>query len=377
MATPPGPVEGLPSATGGGVGSRLRRARYQVLVRLSSIAHQATSAWRLTLTLLAVVAVVFGAWGRLLYRDQHPEAQLDAGLMVHGTMGLFTVAGEVEPVPWPLALARILAPLATAAVIVELVLVLFANLLRTRAASRAVDHLVVVGPPERVRPYLRADAPIEPFERPSIHLHRAPGSQEADTIRLVDEGSAAEWIAAANAARARRTVLATGDDDRNLASMTAALDAGIPAPGRQLVVELDDAALAQRLSVDLAVGRPDADVEVVCTDDARAAYAADRIVAHLRGQADPTPTFTIVGDSALSERLVAHMARELGALGRQTGRTCPRLEVVGVHAAPLRRAAIEHHLADATGLRGGLHRGPSRRPGLHGPPPHRHGRLRR
>jgi RyR domain len=315
--------------------NRLRRVRYRLLVVMGSIDRRATVARRLTLTALGAVAVGFGIWGWLRYRDLNPESGLDLWTIAYGTIANFAVAGAIEPVPWQLGVARILAPLALASAIVELFLIAFATVLRTTAARRAVDHLVVLGPGPRARPYLRAErrANGEQLFSSAVHVDHEGAQLVDDTIRVDDDGTDGGWIVSSNAARAVKVVLATGRDDRNLAAMAAAVDHRVPQSGGQLVVELDDRDLALRLSVRLAVDRPDAHIDVVCVAEAEAAFAAARIREDmaqrqergLRGKV----RFSIIGDSALSRLAIVHVAESIKQLEATANLQVPRLTVVG------------------------------------------------
>jgi hypothetical protein len=129
-----------------------------LLARLSSMGDHAVAVRRTALALVGLVTVVFGWWGFARYSGQHPEAGLGWPEWLYGTTNLFINGTDVTPVPWQLDVARMLAPLVTFGVLVEVLLVAFAQRIRRWAASRASGHVLVVGPTERVRPYLQGSA---------------------------------------------------------------------------------------------------------------------------------------------------------------------------------------------------------------------------
>lgn len=129
-----------------------------LLARLSSMGDHAVAVRRTALALVGLVTVVFGWWGFARYSGQHPDVGLGWPEWLYGTMNLFINGADVAPVPWQLGVARMLAPLVTFGVLVEVLLVGSAQRIRRWAASRASGHVLVVGPTERVRPYLQGSA---------------------------------------------------------------------------------------------------------------------------------------------------------------------------------------------------------------------------
>ena len=126
-----------------------------LLARLSSMGDHAVAVRRTALALVGLITVVLGWWGFSRYSGQHPDAGLGWPEWLYGTMNLFVNGTDVAPVPWQLGVARMLAPLVTFGVLVEVLLVAFAQRIRRWVASRASGHVLVVGPTERVRPYLQ------------------------------------------------------------------------------------------------------------------------------------------------------------------------------------------------------------------------------
>ncbi len=167
-------------------------------------------------------------------------------------------------------------------------------------------------------------------------------------------------------------MLALGRDDRNLAALTAAFEHDIPQPGAELIVEIDDLALALRLAVQLVVERPGASIEVICVDEARAAFASAQMVdafARVFGFRDArsvsmepeaiealerdlsdeaasanVPVVAVVGDGVLPRLIVEHLAAGLGSLGSLTSRSLFPLVVVEPDAR--RRAELERIISD-------------------------------
>lgn len=298
---------------------------------------------------------MLGVWGWLVYRDEHPQRSLDLFAIVHGTWALFSAGGEIERVPWQLAIARVLAPITVAGVAIEIGLVAGAQRLAAAAARRSSGHAVVVGPAGRVGSHLSEQ---DGSWRPAIHVTDALATAHPRTLVVRDDGSAEGWIESTNAPRARKVALATGSDARNLALLAAALDGGVADDDTAIMVEFDDRALALSLALRLAVERPSTHIDVVGLDDVRAAYVAERVVEAFgralgfqdartafaerdvvsaleaalsspdgTGQAK-VPGVAVVGDGSLSRVLVAHLAAGLTSLASLTGTTRFPLAVV-------------------------------------------------
>ena len=95
----------------------------------------ATAVRRTALALVGLVTVVLGWWGFVVYSGLHPAADLGWPEWLYGTMNLFINGTDVAPVPWQLGMARMLAPLVTFGLLLEVVLVAFAQRIRRSVES--------------------------------------------------------------------------------------------------------------------------------------------------------------------------------------------------------------------------------------------------
>ena len=202
------------------------------LARMSSMGDNATAVRRTALALVGLVTVVLGWWGFVVYSGLHPAADLGWPEWLYGTMNLFINGTDVAPVPWQLGMARMLAPLVTFGLLLEVVLVAFAQRIRRWAASRATGHVLVVGPAERVRPYLKL--PVNDGGHGLVvHIGQDGPSLGPAVIGLPATSNPDEWAAVTPARSARRIVLALGRDDLTLSALRGALDLGLPETGAE------------------------------------------------------------------------------------------------------------------------------------------------
>lgn len=285
-----------------------------LLARLSSMGDHAVAVRRTALALVGLVTVVFGWWGFARYSGQHPDVGLGWPEWLYGTMNLFINGADVAPVPWQLGVARMLAPLVTFGVLVEVLLVGSAQRIRRWAASRASGHVLVVGPTERVRPYLQGSADDRGLGDGTeliVHIGQDGSALGPTVIGLPATPTPIEWVAVTPARAARRIVLALGRDDLTLSALRGALDHGLPEAGCSLVVELDDIELSGRMAVAVAGKRPDADIDFVCPEELDALLISASVTDELVGShgSDRGWAVSIVGDTPTCDRVTAQLVR--------------------------------------------------------------------
>ena len=298
----------------------------------------ATAVRRTALALVGLVTVVLGWWGFVVYSGLHPAADLGWPEWLYGTMNLFINGTDVAPVPWQLGMARMLAPLVTFGLLLEVVLVAFAQRIRRWAASRATGHVLVVGPAERVRPYLKL--PVNDGGHGLVvHIGQDGPSLGPAVIGLPATSNPDEWAAVTPARSARRIVLALGRDDLTLSALRGALDLGLPETGARLVIELHSLELSGRMMVAMAGARPDADIDFVCPDELDAslisASVTDELVAtHGSGRGWAV---SVVGDTPTCDRVTAQLVRAFTRSALRGGAVRP--SILRVHPGPLENDA--------------------------------------
>lgn len=301
-----------------------------LLARLSSMGDHAAAVRRTGLALVGLLTVVLGWWGFSRYSGQYPDAGLGWPEWLYGTVNLFINGADVAPVPWQLGIARMLAPLVTFGVLVEVLLVAFAQRIRRWAASRASGHLLVVGPAERVRPYLPRvaddDGPDADAEL-VVHIGHDGAPLGSAVIGLPPTPTPIEWVAVTPARAARRIVLALGRDDLTLSALRGALDLGLPEAGASLVIELDSLELSGRMAVAMAGERSDADIDFVCPNELDALLISSSVVDELSAThgAGRGWAVSIVGDTPTCDRVTAQLVRGFTRSALRGGAVRPRI----------------------------------------------------
>ena len=285
-----------------------------LLARVSSMGDHAASVRRTGLALVGLLTVVLGWWGFRRYSGQYPDAGMGWPEWLYGTMNLFINGADVAPVPWQLGIARMLAPLVTFGVLVEVLLAAFAQRIRRWAASLASGHVLVVGPAKRVRPYLQGSADDRGLGADAelvVHIGHDGGSLGSAVIGLPSPPTPIGWVDLTPARAARRIVLALGRDDLTLSALRGALDQGIPKADASLVIELHSLELSGRMAVAMAGERPDADIDFVCPNELDAQLVTTSVVDELarshgsgRGW-----SVSIVGDTPTCDRVTEQMVR--------------------------------------------------------------------
>ncbi len=278
----------------------------------------------LAVGMIVLAAVVLGAWGWVEQGRRDPAYEARWPTIASRTLALFVLdSGGVGDAPWQLEVGRLLAPLATATVALNLVFTSSSERLHRSSARHASGHRVLIGPPDRIQPYL------ENLERaPTVHAIDHNDDPVDGVIRTRVDWVGDDWIGATAAGAAGEIVIATGEDDRNLGLLGELLAArsGRPGPGAMIVVEVDDPDLVLWLSVSLAEQDPESDVEIVCWLDTiarRAANTAWHAALEGQGQAE-IPCVAVLGDGdaagLVGLRLAEHIERWAGSSDAPKGR---------------------------------------------------------
>ena len=335
------------SATAARVRSRLAGWNL-LLARMSSVGSNAVVLRRSILTAVGVIAYVLGVWGLSRYSGQHPEAGLGLSEWVYGTVILFVDAADVAAVPWQLDVARLLAPLVTLGVVFEVLLVAFGQRIRRWVASKASGHVLLVGPVDRVRPYAHEPGDLAETKDGTdlvVHVGLEGSSLSLVSIGLPATPTPAEWVGATPAGAARRIVLALGRDELTLAAYRGALDAGLPADGSKLAVEINSAELCGRMAVAVAGDRPNAEIEFLCPADMDAQLIAAGVVEDLTS-VDPTGrtwAVTVVGDTPTCDRVFARLERSFTRSSLRGGAVRPRILRVLAPGSAVASETVNNH----------------------------------
>lgn len=286
----------------------------------------------LAVGVIVVAAVTLGAWGWVELGRRDPAYEARWPTVASRTLALFVLdSGGVGNAPWQLEVGRLLAPLATATVALNLVFTSSAERLHRGAARNAAGHRVLIGPPDRIRPYLESRGAGQ-----TVHAIDHNGDPVDGVIRTRVDWVGGDWIAAAAVDAADEIVIATSEDDRNLGLLGELLttQSRQPEPGPMIIAEIDDPDLVLWLSVSLASQYPQSDVEIVCWPDTIARRAADKAWrAALDGQGNAAvPCVAVLGDgetaALVGTRLAERIERWAGTSDTPKGRK-PVLRCVG------------------------------------------------
>lgn len=239
---------------------------------------------------LVLLTFVLGVIGWEMQDDVDTVINLSWPAIIHRTLALLVLdSSGVVNAPWPLEVARLLAPVAGATLAIDFLITKSADRLHRAAARTAKGHHVLVGPVDRVRPYL---AEVEPQRtvhaigldeesltgvlrtRVDWSAGFGPDGLPSDNSRDLDDQPgirqiSGSWIDLSACKSANRVVLASGDDEQNLQLLANLLAArsGNGDTTAQVIVEIQDPDLVPWLSLALAHQQPDADVEFVCWQD--------------------------------------------------------------------------------------------------------------
>ncbi|MGW3493826.1 RyR domain-containing protein [Streptomyces sp. NPDC001020] len=199
---------------------------------------------------LALVAVAFGLVGVHQQLSQHAGARQDVWEVLFRVLQLFALEwdepGQALPLPWPLQIARFLAPTVTVYAAVEAGRRLFADELRQLRVSRQHGHAIVCGSGPGARSLAR-DLTAS-GQRVVIVSEDAsqPAARSADALVIVGDPRFPTALAAAGLAGATALYACDEDSTRNLAvALTAA--GAVTSEGLRVQAEIRDPLLCRAL----------------------------------------------------------------------------------------------------------------------------------
>jgi voltage-gated potassium channel Kch len=296
-------------------------------------------------TLTAVVAFVLGYLG---YRDSL-SGGLDRLDAIYRTMQLFAMDSQPEPnAPWELRVARFIAPLSLAtAAVVAAALFFRDHYQRLLIGVFAREHVVVVGLSESSGAV--AEAMVDFGERVVVveadaQHPRLPGLRAVGALCVVGDGRQAVILRRARVERARRIVIATGDDTRNLdvADQVRAARSTESSRHTTVHVAIDDLPLWLEVGR-LAFSRGNSGTSFECFNK------SDRTAQRLVDTAASSGRFdrvAVLGGGPVTDRVKAHLIRRAALRG----------EAVDIASAPDNDVSmvivgdVEHNVADAIAL---------------------------
>ena len=281
---------------------------------------------------VAVAFVATCAFGLGVVGWRLEDSTLDGATVVYRTIALFffddSGAGNA---PWPLEVARLLAPLVTLAALLNWAARGSADRLQAWASERLSGHQVLIGPSERLQPYVALSEAAQTVHAMIGDDDRMVGVLNARVDRLIqprrasgraDGGGprppATSWIRRCAALRAERIVIANDDDEDNLSHLHALLTecAATPSfPSMHIIVEVNDPLLVPWLSLSLAHERTEMDVEIVCREDTIARRAVHAVMKSLEGGGKGS------GDAVIEQPVIAVVGN--GRLARLVGEKLP------------------------------------------------------
>ncbi|RZV36848.1 MAG: hypothetical protein EX272_07035 [Chromatiales bacterium] len=210
----------------------------------------------------AIAASVLGFWGYMdVYPVSSPATFTQAATEVLNnawrTISLFLGQASLDAGQenLKLAIARILAPAATAGVILELLAEFIGTRINVLRAMRRKGHTIIVGCGERGQFFLTDSrcamgarpVVIDRLENPAIRQ----AAHSAGALFFAGDARNKDLLATAGVSRAKRLIILTGNDEENLAVLSSA-NAVRRAMGDDLeiIIRIDNALLARQLNRD-------------------------------------------------------------------------------------------------------------------------------
>lgn len=284
------------------------------------------------------LSVILGIWGwGFRYEAPPTGSPLGWPAVVFRTLALFSLDSfDVVNGPWQIQVARLLAPVAIATAVLNVVLTSSTHRLHRAAARRLTEHRVVIGPPERVDPYL-----IESLLAWTAHPIDFGEEPAEGMLNPQVDWTSGDWIDAVAATAARDIVIATGQDERNLellAELTAVNRSSTPR-NQHILVETDDPELALWVSLAMASRHRDRNIEVVSWPDTMARRTAHRLVEiATRAVCESRPVCVAVLGDEIADSMVVGVAEHLAAWGRAAGTPKGRPSTLLVRSGRVPRA---------------------------------------
>ncbi len=174
----------------------------------------------LTLSMLSIATAAVGTAGFAQCRNASGELYSLANAFFL-SIRLFTLAtcAVDGPVPWPLQLARFLAPALTFTAAAKTLAGIFRSELRSFHLSRSRGHIVICGAGAKasalIRDYCRAHQRVVVIDlKATPVLSGAPGG--ADLFVISGDAACADTLRLARAGRAERVFITTGNDSANI-----------------------------------------------------------------------------------------------------------------------------------------------------------------
>jgi hypothetical protein len=240
--------------------------------------------------------------------------------LFHLTIQLITLnSGTVDPpVPWPLAVARLLVPALTAYTLWQAIASIFSQQLVFLRLWRIRNHIVICGLSRKgwllARGFLERGDPVVVIEEDEQH-DLIPPCRERGAIVLVGDATDPETLRRAAVARARHVIAVTSDDGVN-AEVALRCEALTPPRAVPLTctVHLVDPQLTELARArELAAGDSPVRVVMFNTFDRGGQALWQRFKGKIAAPAGRAPHLLVIGLGRLGQSLVVHAVRDWAA----------------------------------------------------------------
>lgn len=279
-----------------------RKAPFTRLVLLLSRVDWARAVF-VILVVFALAGFILGIAGWIEVDHANTDVEFRVSELIYrtGLLFVFDTSTSVNP-PGALDLARFFAACASAGAIVTFVVIGGQRRLHRFAAGRRRGHHVVIGPVDRVRPFLEGkDAAVV------VHCDQEPAGAAKGVLHVQVDWSDRSWLDVVTIETARQVTIATGNDQDTVQVLGYVRLRLAEQTSRDTAVrvEIDDVETAMDLARLLCKQDPDLDVAVVCRPDLSIQMAAETVA--LAGGFH----FLVCGDSPEVGPFVTHLAQRL------------------------------------------------------------------
>jgi len=271
---------------------------------------------------MATIVAALGYWGWTIFESEQPDIEFDWWTRLYRTQTLFSAEdGSLLKVPWPLDVARLLAPFVFLG-FGALALFNLASVKVQRIGVRhAKGHVLYLGQPARLD---RLRGLFDNELEPSVAVYGVPDAASVDgaCLRISVDLEEDEWPTRTSAEHADTIVIAVHDDDRAVALATLSAERF---PDTRLVVDVGSADTMRWLGLWMMTRYPGQDLRVISIDQADA-----RVQAGLSDAARYDAVVVAGGDDGASRIVTEVMDQMMEWTVNESSRvTRPLLFIIG------------------------------------------------